>query len=397
VGTLSGGFIEENFVSGTVDGEENVGGMVGYALNSADIIMGESAADVTGLGHAGFENSAGGLIGRIKSEDIGGAVIVKNSRAIGTVTGAMSALGGLIGKSTGSASKITIIENSFARGNITVNDGPNTTTNDFGGFIGVLERGYIFNSFAKGNVTAFGINIKQRTGGFVGIASMSNINIGNSHATGTVDSKTNTTGNTMETGGFVGYFSAGGGSKISSSYSRGNVLVRGQNAGGFVGNMTNGAIIMDSFATGNLNSSMSTGFGGFVGKMSGAGSPVIQNVYSTGDVTYTGSNFSVGGFVGNFAGGTNIIAESFTTGDVSSTGTGNRGPFVGLDGGGTLSNTYYFSGAICSICDNGFGFPQSPLSYFYNSTNAPMAGAWDFTNTGKWIDLGVDYPILNID
>ena len=182
--------IENSQASVSVEGNDYVGGLVGYSYN-ANIKNSHATGNVFG------ENYVGGLVGQGSAS---------NSYATGTVTG-NDEVGGLVGRISSGT-----IENSYATGTVTGNE-------KVGGLVGYNNNeGTIQNSYATGTVTG-----NEKVGGLVGRISSGTIE--NSYATGTV------TGN-EKVGGLVGYNNNEG--TITNSYATGTVTGN-YNVGGLVG------------------------------------------------------------------------------------------------------------------------------------------------------------------
>ncbi|GEM_PF-3169224 len=136
-------------VSGTVEGESDVGGLAG--TNSGTIR--HSNASVTVISHM---SEAGGLVGSVKVIDSGGTLYtgeVIDSYATGEVSGIYD-VGGLVGVNDG------MIRASYATGSVI-----NGQQERFGGLIGHNDsNGSVQESFALGNVTG-----RYDAGGLIGL------------------------------------------------------------------------------------------------------------------------------------------------------------------------------------------------------------------------------------
>ena len=149
--------------SSSIDGERNVGGLVGQ-LNgsSAAVRNSRSAAAVDG------NISVGGLVGDINNGT------VQNSYATGDVSADVYYVGGLVGRNSGGT-----ISASYATGNVEASGGAGQT---FGGLVGLHgDNGTLTNCYARGNVTATTVT---DFGGLVGANSEGTIT--NCYATGEV-------------------------------------------------------------------------------------------------------------------------------------------------------------------------------------------------------------------
>jgi hypothetical protein len=185
-------------VSGTVQGWDEIGGLIGK--NSGGTIVASKAfADVVG------SYSVGGLVGLNWYGEI------LNGCAQGDVTGS-SMTGGLVGDNYDGS-----IYDSCASGNV---DGGSET----GGLAGrSISGGRVLRSWASGVVTG-GIN----TGGLIGYGS----GITDSYSKGNVEG-------TEKVGGLIGLVSGGG--LIKHSYASGT-LIGSTGVGGLIGALQNGTV-----------------------------------------------------------------------------------------------------------------------------------------------------------
>jgi len=163
-----------------------------------------------------------------------------------------------------------------------------------GALVGYLDGGVITNSFATGTATSIYTDINSSgTGGLVGVA-LNEAEITNSHATGDVSAK-------YTAGGLVGrFYSNSPNGQLTESYATGSVTVTTSAGGGLVGSATD-VDILRSFATGNVTGTNATTgqqhFAGFVGSISGGST--ITDSYSTGNITVSPDGTEIGGFVGD--------------------------------------------------------------------------------------------------
>ena len=155
-----GGTITNSYATGSVSGEDDVGGLVGW--NEGTVANSYATGSVSG------SSDVGGLVG------LNGATI-NNSYATGSVRGS-SLVGGLVGWNIGG------ITNSYATGSVSGED-------DIGGLVG-WNLGGITNSYATGSVAG-----SSDVGGLVG---QNDSSIMNSYATGFVS------GSGDNVGGLVG-------------------------------------------------------------------------------------------------------------------------------------------------------------------------------------------------
>lgn len=145
--TASGVAVKDVTISGTIEGQNYVGGLVGYHSSSATIQDCVSSVNVTGDNH-----DIGGLVGY----NTGG--IISNSYCSGTVTATASAGGAAIGGFIGRVD--TDITRCYASGAVATAG----TEDDVGGFVGVVNSGKIVsNCYSRGVVDG-----DDDVGGFAG-------------------------------------------------------------------------------------------------------------------------------------------------------------------------------------------------------------------------------------
>ena len=281
VGSLVGrsveGVIEGCSATGSVSGNESVGGLVGFNLgNISDSYVTDSVV--------GGRSYVGGLAGNARNISdsyvtdsvvggrgfvgglAGNAVNISDSYATGSVSG-NDLVGGLAGSGVN-------ISDSYATGSVS---GNSKVSGLIGRSLGVLN-----NSYATGPVSGY-----NQVGGLVGIGfgSASYDNISVSYATGSVS------GND-QVGGLVGI----GRGNIGNSYATGSVSGNDQ-VGGLVGIVRGN--IGNSYATGSVSGNNQ------VGGLAGSDTGSIGNSYATGSVS---GNEKVGGLAGS---GTGSIANSY--------------------------------------------------------------------------------------
>ena len=352
---LSDGTISNSYATGTVDGTEDyVGGLVGYS--SGDIQFSYSTGVVEG------DNYVGGLVG--STGTIPNDSVITNSYASGNVTGLGEYIGGLVGDSYGT------ITNSYATGNVT-GKGESDEVEGVGGLVGYLG-GTLVNTYATGNVSGIANvgGLVGGTGGFFG-------DIADSYATG------NVTGSGDAVGGLVGYSDV----DIADSFATGNVTGSGDAVGGLVG-----------YSSGNIQFSYSTGevvgvsaVGGLIGGLIGdLNSPSIFYSYSTGDVN---GEIAVGGLVG-ILGGLDpdgmpaYLALSYASGDVNGV-VGYVGGLVGLSVGdieyslasGDVNGTFHVGGLV--------GISAADISNSYSI--GTVTGS---TDVGGLVGEGTDFSSI---
>ncbi len=178
-----GGSIINSYSTGTVTGEERVGGLVGWNTCYGQIISSSSTGHVTG------DHVAGGLVGTNAGE-------ITDSSSTGKVVGHFAV----------------------------------------GGFVGV-NKGNVTNSFSTGEVSGF-----ESVGGFVGRNSCIG-QITDSYSTGNVDEELNVFTTIKSDKGIGGLVGVNAGA-IANSYSIGQVNAAGQGIGGLIG--IDGVILKES-------------------------------------------------------------------------------------------------------------------------------------------------------
>ena len=178
----------------------------------------------------------------------------------------------------------------------------------------VSNRGTISACYATGDASGTSNNV----GGLVG---QNDGTISACYATGDASGASNV-------GGLVGYNNYG---TIIACYATGAASGTGDHVGGLVGESDSGTISA-CYATGNASGARRVG--GFVGDNEGG---TISACYATGDATGTGEY--VGGLVGFNVSGR--ISACYATGDA--TGTSDIGGLVGINHGGTVTNSYFDS------------------------------------------------------
>ncbi|PLY11122.1 MAG: hypothetical protein C0626_00705 [Arcobacter sp.] len=176
--------INNSYVTGTINGHDSVGGLIGYGYNNNSITNSYTSVDITG------NDGVGGLLGEAHTSSI---FSISNSYTTGTINGHDS-VGGLVGiLNSGSISNSYSTASVFGSGN------------RIGGLVGYEYASTINNSYSSGDVTG-----NDQVGGLVGASpSSAGLNLSNSYATGEVSGNTNV-------GGLVGslYYT----STITNSY-----------------------------------------------------------------------------------------------------------------------------------------------------------------------------------
>ena len=279
-GYVSGnGKIENLSVSGSVSGNNYVGGIVGYNFSGT-----VTNCAFSGSGSVSGSDHVGGVVGY-------NGASVTNCYNTGEVSGS-EFVGGVVGSNSFSAT----VTNCYNTGTVTGPDSVNDeTTVNVGGVVGQNFGGTVENCYNTGTVIGPDSGSGNRVGGVVGNNEGGSVT--NCYNTGKVS------GNRY-VGGVVGYNLIS--STVENCYNIGSVNVSG-------------------------NSSV---VGGVVGYNNG----LVKNCYNTGTVTVTGTDDYVGGVVGyNDVGGS--VAGCYNTGSVS----GNQvGGVVGLNSfSATVTGCYF--------------------------------------------------------
>ena len=222
---LSGRIRQLGLVAVNVTGRNNVGGLVGYMDDSAEVTHSYVTGDVIG------NEDVGGLVGDNRSS-------ITDSHANGSVSG-NNAVGGLTGAHNGGT-----IARSYAGGEV------NASAHNAGGLAG-YSSATVNGSYATGDVFAVG----PAAGGLIG---HNQGTINGSYATGTV------TGSDWYVGGLVGEIRNGG--TVNGSYSKSSVTGAFGYVGGLVGWNHDRGKINSSYAIGSVTGGVdSEGIGGLVG------------------------------------------------------------------------------------------------------------------------------------
>jgi len=195
-GTFYTGTIDDCFVSGSVHGADNSGGLAGNIVLRS--VMHNCGADVAVIG----TYNVGGFAGRLyHNDDIDdNKPLITNSYATGNAFAQDRNVGGFVGWNAG------LISQCYATGSATCNDGNQGRAGGFAGAVAYFDgsTGKIDNCFSSGDVSRNGSN----------------------------------TNYTYGLGGFVGVFYDGG--SITNCYSTGGVSPHLGYYGGFCGNMNSG-------------------------------------------------------------------------------------------------------------------------------------------------------------
>jgi hypothetical protein len=228
---------------------------------------------------------------------------IRNLVLQGTISGVNTTLSGKVGGLAGIA-KDSRIDQVTVLMNLTVTSENGVGT--LGGLIGLLQNTNISSSRFEGTIAA----THYVAGGLIGTANepILTSTIHQSIAKGTL---TVVGGEQSFTGGFIGQMTA---NTLTISESIAQMAVTGPNyVGGFVGYMGNGNIV-DSLSRGTVVATATNivHLGGFVGRMEGYNNQVIRSIANMAvQGPASGTNLSIGGFVGRTPGGT--YATLYTT------------------------------------------------------------------------------------
>ncbi|WP_245258390.1 beta strand repeat-containing protein [Methylosinus sp. LW4] len=295
IGGLAGrsyGSISNVYVTGTVSGDNNVGGVVGI----------NQRGSITNSYFSGSVYGTGTSIGGLAGNNFGTTATISNSYAIGTVTAtgvSLSSIGGLTGSNGGA------ITNSYANEVVTVTPTANaigtiTPANYIGGLVG-SNTGSVSTSSAAGTLNVTSANY---------------------------------------VGGLIGWNNAGTVKDVTSST---NVNVtwatsdNGSGYGGLIGYNT--GTVTGGLTSGNVTVTLDNGFSSYgvssVGGGIGLNAGNVTSLQSTGDVTAPSSSW-VGGLIGFNRSGT--VANSSATGSVVQ----RSGPsdLIGNNQGKIVNSTY---------------------------------------------------------
>jgi len=254
----------------------------GLFISRADDVYGQGESDEEYVGLFAYANEAN--IQRTTLND----AMVKGYRYVG----------GIVGYSTNTALTQLHVNDSVADNSCSPGFCVWARWGEYGGgIVGYMNAGYMSNSSSGGNVKGSG----QKIGGLIG--HLNNNYVQNSHSTAHVDGG-------YVVGGIVGELVN---ATLNTVYSSGNIDVveedhkTGNQGGGLVGTM-DGSVIVNSYATGNINAN-SVG-GGLVGY---ANVSSIDTSYTTGDVSV--NYYGGGGIIGTAY--QSDVTDSYATGDVT--------------------------------------------------------------------------------
>ncbi len=261
--------------------------------------------------------------------------------------------------------------------------------------------GYLYGATVQ-NLGIISINItgNNRVGGLAG-SNDQNSSVNNCYSTGLIsgsylvgglvgDNNDSTVNNSYSTGsvsgsggvgGLAGY-NQGSSSTVSNTYSTGSVSGSGDYVGGLIGRTIKLNTINNSYSTGSVS-----GGNNYVGGLVGWTEGIIENCYSTGDVTrLSGTATSFGAFSGYYSYGS--LKYSYSTGSVTydgETDPTDKG-FVGeLSGFPYFNDNFWDSDAsnqTSATCATGKSTTEmKALATFTDLTSVGLTTTpWDFIN-----------------
>ena len=362
-GTSEGTIRNVGVVGGSVSGDAQVGGLVGYNLGT--IISSFSTVSVNGT------TDVGGLVGENFGAASGGGVIT-DSWAAGEVSSTpdnSSDIGGLVGLNDGiSTSYLGTITGSYATGLVN----PGADSLDIGGLVGrATVDGQIADSYATGAVEAPGGSdvggLAGRTGGA----------ISGSYSTGLVQASGS------DVGGFVGYDYNPG--DITNSYWDMSTSGIGATQGA-------GSVSNDSGITGETTSGLQGALpSGFSSSVWGTGAglyPYLLRQYPSGTPQ------SISGIAYTDAGVTPDVYDTVSAlanGDTLTSGAsvGANGYYYILLAPGTLSNSQVLTTSSygAALAENVSGSVSGMNLYINTLNNVTSAALYSTAQSGEAADL----------
>lgn len=373
LGQDSGGFFQDVFSEGSINGTRFLGGLFGNLGEGKQLLNSFSRASVTASG-----NVAGGLAGEVKP----GASITDSFVESAVITG-VDSVGGLVGQLEGSLSdsdsRVTVVSTGRRAGGAvglaTVATMNNLTSlknhvfnNASGGLVGEMRNSVLTNSSASGHHTATGNEI----GGLVGKVFI---------------------GSTLT-------------STLSESFATGHLDTTESTVGGLIGtieSLSNGELTLSEvFSTTQVGTDFALPnqqYGGLIGKINTqAGAQVnISDCYASGEV-FGGSQ--AGGLLGgyDFTGGSVDIQRCYTVSPVYGGSNSRGGLFGRTDVSLITANNSYWDREITlqDFASNNGSYNGLATGYttlqMQDYSNSIYVG-WDFLNIWKEpADPG--YPLL---
>lgn len=326
--------------SSTLTGQNRVGGIAGYAAGTGSEI---NNCKFTGTVKDVNNNYAGGIAGLMEGTITGCTVD-------GTIKSANSYVGGIAGYAAGVASKIvdcTVVATVSTSGG-----------GSFAGGVAGQADGLISGCFADVHVSAPNDNI----GGIAGYAAGAASVIIDCSVAGTVEA--------IAGYGYVGGVAGQADGLITYCSSECSVTGGGQHyVGGIVGHASTGSEVNNSSSTGDITGT------GKVGGIAGYTDGDIKICINSGDVNGGGSGYT-GGIAGE-TGNNSTVSNSFNGGAVSGGGQGNIGGIVGHAGSGTIVHHNLNKGTVGgntptgSIIGNSIDKDNVWQNYYYDYPGAP--------------------------
>lgn len=417
VGVLAGNVRETATIqnidsSGTVTGNDYVGGIIGY--NASNTTTLDSVATVNGnVGIGGVIGENAGEVRDVNStaivtaNNMGGAIIGRNLIGATLNTAKVDApatigggtrLGGVIGLNEGQVisirSEATINGTNYVGGVAGENTGSIGSavmhgdvygSIDVGGIVGAnLGTGTITNSqttyfasiyadYSIGGIVGYNIGLLDDVDGSAYIEASEDVG-------GVVGYNEGEIYNSIGTGEVIAYLNTGGISGTNAGYMEYLVfdggVFGGENSGGIAG--ANPGRIYTAKTLSGVSGTTNTG--GVVGINSGR----IENSYGAGAVS--GSSY-VGGLIG-FHRNTAAVVNSYSRGRVEGT---NRGGMIGTKSSTATVTSSYYDSTVTGLSDTGKGAPRTTTQMKTQSTYV----GWNFTSVWA-INATVDsgYPTL---
>ena len=374
--------------SGSVEGIQYVGGVVGDANGNVTIIGANCTANVTSSG-----DYTGGVIGAIRGSH---TATVTNTNVGGTVTGSGADVGGVIGNAaaasivtggtvsatvTGSGANVGgVIGNAAAAstvtgGTVSADVTGTNATGYVGGVIGYATAAPTIDGTA---VSAIVSGAGYAAGGVIGGVSGVNATVENVNCTATVSNSSS-----YNVGGIIGGIWGAAIGTVSNTRFGGSVTSAAAgtpNMGGIVGSIVNSGksqlsatdVLMDGVVnkeTGNAN------IGGVVGGHGNGGTVSLTRVLVTGTVSAAGGN--IGALIGNSQVLTGTLTDCYALSTSASNGRWQ----------GNISNS-----AIDTTNTKATLLTQAELA----GVNARTKASGLFANGGddQWTSVVGDFPVL---
>ena len=439
LGTYSGGYvgglvgdcfggIESSYargvsISSTKLSSTSVGGLAGRVktkLRDSNSIF----IDI----NAGSGSYVGGLVGDFTQSSLSGANIIRNLYVQTNSVRGGDYVGGLAGNFVGYSNTTATISNLQANTINIISSGQYT-----GGLLGYTGNSYNSDSNlinSKAIVTGLIQSTSSYVGGLVGKYGYTKSRIYDSNSD---INYIYVSGDVAYIGGLVGEFDGNlfnSSAQVTISVNKtANTVLRLGGLIGQIGGTAGNGFITNSWADVNINTSIGTysGYyiGGLVGRQSSTGT--IKNCFSKGSyisATKTGGT-QVGGLVGyayypaskiedsyssieTIVGGTNtkyggLVGENLTIVDSFFSGTVSAGTSSGAICGtacASITNSYFLNGNDVNLYGGGRVSTQGSNYFKGNLTNEPMA-SWSFYNSqtnpsGVWYVWTGDYPHLSL-